>query len=108
MATLETQYWNFLEKNPKSTLTFEEWKQKWADDIRPIIEELNNLNGVLNVLGIRIFAKVGGSYSINESNQPYKDSVTKEIDITDFTLYGEPNSLYELKFLKDVSIRVKN
>ena len=42
MATLETQYWNFLEKNPSSTLTFEEWKQKWADDIRPIIEELNN------------------------------------------------------------------
>jgi hypothetical protein len=38
MATLETQYWNFLEKNPSSTLTFEEWKQKWADDMRPIIE----------------------------------------------------------------------
>lgn len=73
-----------------------------------LIEELNNINGVLNVLGIRIFAKVGGSYSINESSQPYKDNVTKEIDVSDFTLFGEPNSLYEVKFLKDISIRVKN
>lgn len=73
-----------------------------------LIEELNNINGVLNVLGIRIFAKVGGSYSINESSQPYKDNVTKEIDVSDFTLFGEPNSLYEIKFLKDISIRVKN
>jgi len=42
MATLETQYKNFLKSNPTSTFTFEEWKKKWADDIRPIIEELNN------------------------------------------------------------------
>jgi len=94
----------------KINLFFSTQKYEMGENIflGGLIEELNNLNGVLNVLGIRIFAKVGGSYSINESNQPYKDSVTKEIDITDFTLYGEPNSLYELKFLKDVSIRVKN
>jgi len=42
MATLETQYWNFLEKNPKSTFTFEEWKQKWADDMKPSFDKLNN------------------------------------------------------------------
>jgi len=42
MATLESQYWKFLEENPGSTLTFEEWKQKWADDMKPIFEKLNN------------------------------------------------------------------
>jgi len=73
-----------------------------------LIEEINNINGVLNVLGIRIFAKVGGNYSLNESSQPYKDNVTKEIDVSEFTLFGEPNSLYEIKFLTDISIRVKN
>jgi hypothetical protein len=43
MATLETQYWNFLEKNPKSTLTFQEWQkehfQQIADGIKSIEEK---------------------------------------------------------------------
>ena len=42
MSTLESQYWKFLEENHGSTLTFEEWKQKWADDMKPIFEKLEN------------------------------------------------------------------
>jgi hypothetical protein len=35
MATLQTQYKNYLKENPDSTLTFDEWFKKWG--------EINNL-----------------------------------------------------------------
>lgn len=35
MATLQTQYKNYLKENPNSTLTFVEWFKKWG--------EINNL-----------------------------------------------------------------
>ena len=33
MATLESQYWNFLEKNPGSALTFEQWKTEFSKQL---------------------------------------------------------------------------
>jgi len=40
MASLETQYWNFLESNPGSTLTFEEWKTKLGNELKESIDKL--------------------------------------------------------------------
>lgn len=34
MATLETQYKNYLRDNPDSILSFEEWKEQLAEGIR--------------------------------------------------------------------------
>ena len=42
MATLETQYKNFLKDNPSENISFEEWKQRWTENIRAFIEQLNN------------------------------------------------------------------
>jgi regulator of replication initiation timing len=33
MATLESQYWKFLEENPGSTLTFEQWKTEFSKQL---------------------------------------------------------------------------
>jgi regulator of replication initiation timing len=33
MATLESQYWKFLEENPGSTLTFEQWKIEFSKQL---------------------------------------------------------------------------
>ena len=33
MATLESQYWKFLEENPSSTLTFEQWKTEFSKQL---------------------------------------------------------------------------
>jgi len=40
MATLETQYKNYLLENPNSNLTFEEWKIRLGDIISNGIEIL--------------------------------------------------------------------
>lgn len=75
-----------------------------------LIEIINNVGGVLNVIDLRAYNKVGeGLYSLNEISQPYLDEETKQIDLTsDFTLFGEPNTMFEIKFPDiDIKVRVK-
>lgn len=76
-----------------------------------LIETINNVGGVLNVIDLRIFNKVGeGSYSLNEIQQPYLDDVTRQVDISqDYTLFGDPVSMFEIRYPNiDIKVRVKN
>lgn len=75
-----------------------------------LIEIINNVAGVLNVIDLRVYNKIGeGKYSLNEISQPYLDSVTREIDISqDYTLFGEPTTMFEVKYpTTDIQVRVK-
>lgn len=78
--------------------------------LSPLYENINNVGGVLNVLDVRIYNQVGqNKYSLNEISQPLINTVTKQIDLSNtFTLFGEPVSLYEIKYpTSDILIRVK-
>jgi hypothetical protein len=77
--------------------------------ISNLIETINNIGGVLNLVGLRVYNKVGGGYSLNETSQPYFDITTGQIDISeDNTLFGEPTSMYEIKYpTKDILVRVR-
>lgn len=73
-----------------------------------ITEIVNNVNGVLNILSLRIFNKVGNGYSLNEVPQPYTNNETREIKLVNNTLYSSPESMFELKYpQKDVILRLK-
>lgn len=74
-----------------------------------LIENLNNVGGVLNVVDLRVFNKVGGNYSVNEISQPLIDDNTGQIDISEaYTIFGEPTTMFEVKFPSvDIKIRVK-
>ncbi len=76
-----------------------------------LIEIINNIAGVLNIIDLRVYNKVGeGVYSLNEISQPYIDNDTRQIDLLgQFTLFGEANSMFEIaNITKDVKIRVKS
>ena len=78
--------------------------------ISSLIEIINNVGGVLNVIDLRVYNNVGqGKYSLNEISQPYSDANTREIDISsDYTLFGEPISMFEiLDPTTDITCRVK-
>lgn len=78
--------------------------------ITQLIEEINNVAGVLNVVDLRIFNKVGsGTYSSNEIPQPYIDEDTRQIDLLgDYTIYGDPSGMFEIKNPDvDIKVRVK-
>ncbi len=75
-----------------------------------LIETINNVGGVTNVIDLRVYNKVGGGlYSVNEISQPYIDTTTREIDISqDYTLFGDPTSMFEIKYPNiDIQVRVK-
>lgn len=78
--------------------------------LSPLIETINNVGGVLNVIDVRVYNKVGeGKYSLNEISQPYLDTDTRQIDISgDATLFGEPVAMFEIKYpTQDIMVRVK-
>jgi len=75
-----------------------------------LIEDINNVPGVLNVVDLRVYNKVGqGKYSSNEIPQPYIDDATRQIDLLgEYTLFGDPIGMFEIKYPEtDVKIRVK-
>jgi len=77
--------------------------------ISNLLKEINNVGGVINVIELRVYNKVGGVYSLNEISQPYLDAETRQIDLSgDYTLFGEPTSMFEvLDPTKDILVRVK-
>jgi hypothetical protein len=78
--------------------------------LSPLVETINNVGGVLNVIDLRVYNKVGGGkYSLNEISQPYIDTETRQVDISDdYTIFAEPTSMFEIKFPNmDIMVRVK-
>lgn len=79
-----------------------------------LIENLNNVGGVLNVINIRVDNLLGGLYSVNQATQSIVEEnnqtipIVRTLNTSDFTIFGEPNSMYEIKFPeKDIKVRIK-
>jgi len=78
--------------------------------ISQLVENINNVAGVLNVTDLRVYNKVNenGKYSLNEVAQPYIDDETRQIDLLGrYTLFGEPNGMFEVKYPnKDIKVTI--
>lgn len=74
-----------------------------------LIENINNVSGVLNVVDFKIYNKTGGKYSFNSTSQGFIDFTTNEIDLTeDFALFAEYDSMFQVRFPEtDIRVRVK-
>ena len=74
-----------------------------------MVKDITNQPGVINLVELRLYNKVGGEYSQNTVSQPYKDQATKEIALIDGTVFAQPNQSFQVKFSsKDIVIRVKS
>jgi hypothetical protein len=85
-------------------------KRKMGDPL--LVGDLNRLigqvNGVVNVVDVRVFNLTGGEYSSAEVAQSYSDPATKEILQSDMTIYMKSNQIFQIRFPnKDIKIRVK-
>ena len=97
-------------KNVKDYLDINKFDMGDNIYLSPLIETINNVGGVLNVIDVRVYNKVGeGKYSLNEISQPYIDTLTRQVDISnDYTIFGEPTSMFEIKYPNmDIMVRVK-
>jgi hypothetical protein len=63
-----------------------------------LTRELNNIDGVLNIVEFKVYNKIGGKYSLNVTPQEL-DPTTNEISIKEsLTLFGNFNTMYEIKY----------
>ena len=89
---------------------FDITKRKMGDPlfVGDLIRQIGQENGVVNVVDVRVFGKVGGLYSSAEVAQSYKDDNTKEIQQTDMTIFMKSNQIYQIRFPNsDIKVRIK-
>jgi len=60
-------------------------------------KELLSANGVVNVISIKVYNKVGGQYSNNVVSQEILNTTTGEIKIINNTIYSCEDSMFEIK-----------
>ena len=85
-------------------------KRKMGDPlfVGDLMREVGNVTGVVNVVDVRVFNKIGGKYSSAEISQAYKDDITKEILQFDSTIYMKSNQICQIRFPQsDIKVRVK-
>ena len=86
-------------------------KRKMGDPllVGNLYKEIGNVGGVVNVVDIRVFNKIGGNYSSAEVAQAYEDENTKEILQSDNTIFMKSNQIFQIRFPNiDIKIRTKN
>lgn len=85
-------------------------KRKMGDQlfVGELSKVIGDVSGVVNVVAIRVYNKIGGEYSSSQVSQPYEDSLTKEIRQIDSTIYMKSNQIFQIRFPnKDIKIRVR-
>jgi hypothetical protein len=75
-------------------------KRKMGDPlfVGDLIREIGSIYGVVNVVGIKVFNKIGGKYSSSEVSQSYIDTTTKEIQQIDTTVFMQSNQIFQIRF----------
>ena len=69
---------------------------------------IGSVSGVINVIEIRAYNKIGGEYSSAQVSQTYKDNTTKEIAQSDNIIFMKSNQIFQIRFPnKDIKVRVK-
>ena len=61
-------------------------------------DKILDVSGVINVLDIKVYNRVGGTYSNNIISQEILNPQTGEIRIINNTIYSVRNSMFEIKF----------
>ena len=71
-------------------------------------KQILGANGVVNIIGIKAYNKVGGQYSNNVISQEILNNTTGEIKIVNNTIYSVEDSMFEIKFPeKDIKIYLR-
>lgn len=92
------------------TSYFDIAKRKMGDPlfVGDLMRTVGQINGVVNVTEIKVYNQIGGQYSSSEVSQTYANSVTKEIQQIDSTIFMKSNQIYQIRFPNtDIRVRFK-
>ena len=78
-------------------------------NISELRKRIQNENGIISISSLKVFNKVGGSYSSSQTSQRYANPQVREIELIDDTIFAEPTQIYQIRFPgKDINVSVKN
>jgi len=78
-------------------------------NISELRKQIQNENGIISIASLKVFNKVGGSYSSSQTSQRYANPQIREIELIDDTIFAEPTQIYQIRFpSKDINVSVKN
>jgi hypothetical protein len=86
-------------------------KRKMGDPlfVGDLSKTIGNVAGVVNVIDIRVYNKIGEQYSSSQVSQSYKDNTTKEILQSDMTVFMKSNQIFQIRFPNvDIMVRTKS
>jgi hypothetical protein len=66
--------------------------------IGELTKMLNDVDGVVNVISLKFYNKVGGDYSANPVTQDLLSEVTGEIKLVNNTIYSTKDGMFEIKY----------
>ena len=71
-------------------------------------KKILDANGVINIISIKVFNKVGDQYSTNTIAQSITNTSTGEIKIENNTIYSTQDSMFEIRFPeKDIKVLLR-
>jgi len=85
-------------------------KRKMGDPlfIGDLMKIIGSVNGVINVVDIRVYNLNGGQYSSSQVAQSFVDRTTQEIQQSDMTVFMKSNQIYQIRFPNtDIMVRLK-
>jgi hypothetical protein len=92
------------------TSYFDITKRKMGDPlfVGDLMRNVGQISGVVNVTEIKVYNQIGGQYSSSEVSQAYANSVTKEIQQIDSTIFMKSNQIFQIRFPNtDIRVRFK-
>jgi hypothetical protein len=92
------------------TTYFDITKRKMGDPlfVGDLMRNVGQISGVVNVTEIKVYNQIGGQYSSSEVSQAYANSVTKEIQQIDSTIFMKSNQIFQIRFPNtDIRVRFK-
>jgi hypothetical protein len=69
---------------------------------------VSEVNGVINLIDVKLYNKVGGQYSNNVISQEILNTSTGEINLINNTIYSTTDSMFEIKYPeKDIKVYLR-
>ena len=94
-------------------------KHNMGDDVfvGDIEKEITKIDGVLSIIGLRVYNLIGGDYSTTPIQQAttadsdgstYQNKMLVDLEMSDGVLYSDGDSMFEIKYPeKDIILRIK-
>jgi len=70
--------------------------------------QIMNQPGVVNIADVKVYNKVGDTYSQSVTSQPYVSQGTREIGLINDTIYAQPDEILQVRYPeKDIAVRIR-